>query len=89
MPVRWSVSGNDIFLFEPGKDYATGNIVRVNVHTGERTAWLTLHPADSAGVYFLAWLDITPDGRSYAYTYQQDLCDLYLIHGLISAAGAP
>ena len=89
LPVRWSVSGNDIFLFEPGKDYATGNVIRVNVHTGERNAWLTLRPADSAGVYFLAWLDITPDGHSYAYTYQQDLCDLYLIHGLISAAGAP
>ena len=86
LPVRWTVSGKEIFVFESGKDYATGNVVRVNVHTGEQTAWLTLRPADSAGVYFLAWLDIASDGRSYAYTYQQDLCDLYLIDGLISAA---
>ena len=35
------------------------------------------------GVYLLRWLDITPDGRSYAYNYQQDLCDLYVLDGLI------
>ena len=84
VPIRWSVRGNEIFVFEPGKDYAYGSIVRVNVQTGEQTEWLVLHPADSAGAYFLPWLDITPDGRSYAYTYQQDLCDLYIIDGLIS-----
>jgi len=86
VPIRWSVRGNEIFVFEPGKDYALGSILRVNVHTGEQTEWLVLHPADSAGAYFLPWLDITPDGRSYAYTYQQDLCDLYLIDGLVPAA---
>jgi hypothetical protein len=86
VPIRWSVRGNEIFVFEPGKDYALGSILRVNVNTGEQTEWLVLHPSDSAGAYFLPWLDITPDGRSYAYTYQQDLCDLYLIDGLVPAA---
>ena len=82
-PVRWSTSGNEIFVFEPGKDYATGNIVRINIHTGEQNPWLALNPADTVGVYLLRWLDVTPDGRSYAYTYQQDLGDLYILDGLI------
>lgn len=82
-PVRWSANGGEIFVFEPGKDYATGNIIRINVHTGEQSPWLTLHPADAVGTSLLRWLDITPDGRSYAYTYQQDLGDLYILDGLI------
>jgi hypothetical protein len=81
--VRWSTSGNEIFVFEPGKDYATGNLVRINIHTGEQSPWLALNPADTVGVYLLRWLDVTPDGRSYAYTYQQDLGDLYILEGLI------
>jgi hypothetical protein len=82
-PVRWSTSGNEIFVFEPGKDYATGNIVRINIQTGEKSPWLSLHPADTVGTYLLRWVDVTPDGRSYAYTYQQDLGDLYILDGLI------
>lgn len=86
-PVRWSTSGNEIFVFERGKDYATANLVRVNIHTGEQNPWLALHPPDSVGVYLLAWSDVTPDGRSYAYTYQQDLCDLYILDGLTDLGG--
>jgi hypothetical protein len=82
-PVRWSTSGNEIFVFEPGKDYATGNILRINIQTGEKSPWLSLHPADTVGTYLLRWVDVTPDGRSYAYTYQQDLGDLYILDGLI------
>jgi hypothetical protein len=82
-PVRWTFTGNEIFVFEPGEDYATGNVVRINIHTGEQNPWFTLHPIDIVGVYLLGWLDITPDGRSYAYTYQQDLSDLYILDGLI------
>jgi hypothetical protein len=82
-PVRWSTSGNEIFVFEPGNDYATGNLVRINIHTGEQNPLLALNPADTVGVYLLRWLDVTPDGRSYAYTYQQDLGDLYILDGLI------
>jgi hypothetical protein len=81
-PVRWSSSGNEIFVFEPGKEYAKAQVVRINIHSGEQNPWVTLHPADSVGVYLLRWLDITPDGQSYAYTYQQDLSDLYVLDGL-------
>jgi len=82
-PVRWSTDGKEIFVFEPGKDCATGNVSRINIHTGEQTSWFSLRPADSVGAYLLRWLDVTPDGRSYAYTYQQDLSDLYILDGLI------
>lgn len=82
-PVRWSTGTNELFVFEPGGDHAAANLSRINIETGEQVPWLTLRPTDSVGVYLLKWLDVTPDGRSYAYTYQQDLCDLYILDGLI------
>lgn len=81
--IRWSNTGNEIFIYEPGKDYATANLVRINIQTGERHPWITLHPPDRVGVYLSRWVDVTPDGQSYAYTYQQDLGDLYILDGLI------
>ena len=80
--VRWSTNGQELFVFEPGDDFATGNVSRINVQSGEQNPWLTLHPSDNVGAYLLRWLDLTPDGRSYAYTYQQDLSDLYILDGL-------
>lgn len=81
-PVRWSSAGNELFVFEPGHDFATANVSRISVQTGEQTLWLTLRPVDNVGAYVSTWLDVTPDGRSYAYTYQQDLSDLYILDGL-------
>ena len=83
VPIRWSKNGNELFVFEPGNDYATAQIVRVNIDTGEQWPLHTLHPTDSVGVYMSPWVDVTPDGRAYAYTYQQDLSDLYVLEGLI------
>jgi hypothetical protein len=82
-PVRWATGSNELFVFEPGSDQATANISRINIDTGEQIPWLTLRPTDGVGAYLLRWLDVTPDGRSYAYTYQQDLSDLYILDGLI------
>ena len=81
-PVRWTSNGQELFVFEPGNDFATGNLSRINIQSGEQNPWLTLHPSDNVGAYLLKWLDVTPDGRSYAYTYQQDLSDLYILDGL-------
>ena len=82
-PVRWSTNAQELFVFEPGDDFATGNVSRINIQSREQNPWLTLHPSDNVGAYLLKWLDVTPDGRSYAYTYQQDLSDLYILDGLI------
>lgn len=43
---------------------------------------MDLLPADPAGVESLESILITPDGRSYAYSYQNNLSDIYLIDGL-------
>jgi hypothetical protein len=39
-------------------------------------------PFDTAGVVSITPPKITPDGRSYAYSYIRTLSDLYLVEGL-------
>jgi hypothetical protein len=39
-------------------------------------------PADAAGVGDIAPVLVTPDLKSYAYTYARTLSDLYVVEGL-------
>ena len=39
-------------------------------------------PSDPAGVCFLLQIQVTPDAKSYMYTYYRLLSDLYLVEGL-------
>jgi hypothetical protein len=57
-------------------------IYRVDVATGQRQLWRTVVPSDPVGVYSLIDFEITPDGRSYFYTYRRALSELYEVRGL-------
>ena len=52
----------------------------LNVFTGKRTPFMEVHP--SRPVDEVEWLRITPNGRAYAYSYNNRLSDLYLASGL-------
>ena len=57
-------------------------ITRVDLATGKRTPWKQLVPADAAGVDSIGGIGITPDARSYVYSYPRELSDLYVVEGL-------
>ncbi len=40
-----------------------------------------LSPADQAGVLALQFVTIADDGKTYAYSYQRELCSLFLVNG--------
>jgi hypothetical protein len=77
-PLRW---GGDGSLFVAHGTVPV-DIFRVDVATGRRSLWKRLAPADSAGVYGLTPIVLTPDGKSYAYACYRVLSDLYLADGL-------
>jgi eukaryotic-like serine/threonine-protein kinase len=54
----------------------------LDIKTGERQVWKTIIPADPAGLVDIAPVFITPDRKTYAYTYSRILSDLYLVEGL-------
>jgi hypothetical protein len=53
----------------------------LDVATGRRTLWKDILPPDPAGILGLWPILITPDGKSYAYSYRRILGDLYLAEG--------
>jgi WD40 repeat protein len=78
--IGWSSDGR--FLYSHRVMDLPGKIYRTDVETGATTVWKELMPADPAGVWRVHPVRITPDGRSYAYTYVRQLSDLYVYEGL-------
>jgi hypothetical protein len=61
---------------------AVALVYRIDMANRRRELWKELTPADLAGVSVIGGVRLTPDGRSYAYTYSRNLTNLYLIKGL-------
>jgi hypothetical protein len=80
--VRWSSDGRFVFAYENNLLQPPWPILRVNLETGRREVWKELQPVASSGVAFLLRLHVTPDGRSYAYTFERAQSQLYLVTGL-------
>jgi serine/threonine protein kinase len=78
--IRWSSDGR--FLFLRQQEGATAlKISRMNVATGRKEPWKELKPPDPVGVQMVRVV-LTPDGNTYAYSFQRDICTLYLTDGL-------
>ncbi len=79
-PVQWSADGRSLFVYRIGD--VPARIFRLDLSTGRRELWKELTPPDLAGANVIPEVQITPDGRAYAYYYGQILSDLYLVEGL-------
>jgi Tol biopolymer transport system component len=81
-PVGWRADSKSIFV---RKDSPSGPVIpvwSVDIGTGKRTLWKEVRPSrpiDSPGDLHL---QITPDGRAYAYNYSIFLSHLYVGSGL-------
>ena len=79
-PVQWSADGRSLFVYRIGD--VPARIFRLDLSTGRRELWKELIPPDLAGANVIPEVQITPDGRAYAYQYGQVLSELYLVEGL-------
>ena len=79
-PSRWSKDESTVYVAHPGR--GTTDVYVVNLVTGWRTLLYRLAPTDRAGVTDGPSVQLTPDGRSYAYSYFRILSDLYSISSL-------
>jgi Tol biopolymer transport system component len=80
VPVQWSADGRSLYVYRIGD--VPARIFRLDLSTGRRELWKELTPPDPAGTNTIQNVQITPDGRAYAYFYGQVLSDLYLVEGL-------
>jgi Tol biopolymer transport system component len=78
--VRWSGDGRYLYLrksIEP----AVMRISRLDISKGRNEPWKELKTPDPVGVQ-ISQVVMTPDGNSYAYSFQRDISTLYLAQGL-------
>ena len=78
--IRWSADGKSLFVASVSLVPAT--VYRVELNTGRRQLVYTLAPSDAAGLWNIAPVLLTPDGKSYVYSDYRILSDLYLAGGL-------
>jgi len=78
--IGWHSENRMLYVFQRGE--LPTKIYRLDVETGRRELWKELIPADMTGVTNRPQIKITPDGKSYAYSYYRNLSQLYLIEGL-------
>ncbi|HMF09132.1 MAG TPA: WD40 repeat domain-containing protein, partial [Thermoanaerobaculia bacterium] len=80
LPIRWTSDGRGLYVSKPWEMPA--RVYVLDVATGRRTLWKEILPPDPAGILGLWPVVITPDGKSYAYSYRRVLSDLFLAQGL-------
>lgn len=78
--IRWSGNGRFLFLRKLNRPDLL-KINRLNTVTGYKELWRELKVPDPAGVQ-IGEIVLTPDGNSYAYSFQRDTSTLYLVEGL-------
>ncbi|MGB6877738.1 MAG: protein kinase [Candidatus Acidiferrales bacterium] len=77
---NWAGDGKSIYVYE---DKVTKlDLFRIDAATGNRQLIRTMAPRDSAGLSGIETFRITPDGKSYAYSYNRALSTLYLVDGV-------
>jgi Tol biopolymer transport system component len=82
--IQWSEDGR--FLFVRGSEKRALSLFRVDTKTGNREAWKRLAPPDRAS--FLEFgsgpriISMTPDGRSYAYSFHTKITSLRVVEGI-------
>ncbi len=77
--IRWHASGDSIFVGRMGDTNI--ELLRMDARTGAKTLLRDLRPPDPLGVTASS-VTVTPDGASYAFSYQRDLSNLFLVTGL-------
>jgi hypothetical protein len=76
------VSPDGEWLYVEKNRQMPGEISRINLRTGQRDPVRTLLPPDPAGVTTILRVVMTPDGRSYAYSFVRALSSLFLVDAL-------
>jgi Tol biopolymer transport system component len=80
MPAAWGLGKDMLYVRRLGG--LPSKVFLIDCGTGRRRLWKEIVPQDRSGVPNVSAVYFTPDGRSYAYSYMQQLSELFLVDGL-------
>ena len=78
--LSWASDQKSVYVAATGETGTT--IYRVDIATGQRKLFRAISPLDKTGVTYIAPGYITPDGRYYAYSYNRQISELFVVDGL-------
>ncbi|HTO75401.1 MAG TPA: protein kinase [Thermoanaerobaculia bacterium] len=78
--LRWSADGRSLFVFR--QSAPPGRIELLDLATGKRTPWKEFRPPDPAGILQVGPAVVSPDEKSYVYSYKRLLDELYVVTNL-------
>jgi WD40 repeat protein len=76
----WAGDGRHLYLYRIGD--VPLKILRLDLDSGTLEPWKELTLEDLAGVVRIHPVQVTPDGRFWAFSYSRVLSDLYAVEGL-------
>ncbi|PYQ55807.1 MAG: hypothetical protein DMF78_00935 [Acidobacteria bacterium] len=79
-PILWADYGRILYVFQA--EGLPARVYRLDVRTGRREPWKQILPPDPAGILGFPSFVLTPDQRSYAYSYARQLSELFAAEGL-------
>jgi Tol biopolymer transport system component len=86
VPLQWAENGRAIYFGRRSPPSVLAglsvSVYKLDVATGRVDPWRELMPADPTGVVRRGPLFVTPDGKSYVYSYLRVLGDAYVADGL-------
>ena len=80
IPFQWTSNGEAIYVYRQAE--IPSRVYRIPIASGKKLLWKELKPADPTGVLDIIAVVSTPDGSSYAYSFDRWLSDLYLVQNL-------
>ncbi len=80
VPTGWTADAQSLYVYKRGLYPA--RIFILGIASGRRELWRELTPPDPAGINNVAPPAIAADGKTYAYSYNRILSDLFLAEGL-------
>jgi Tol biopolymer transport system component len=78
--ITWTADGKSAYIFHDEKSSAP--VYRLDLQSGKRELVNTITVSDPAGVTSIQAVRITPDGKSYVYSYGQEQSDLFVVEGV-------
>ena len=79
-PIVWSSDDRSLFAYK--RNETPAQVFKIEIATGRRELWKTIAPADRSGLVGISNIVMTPDARSYAYSYFRILTNLEMAEGL-------
>ncbi|HXJ86081.1 MAG TPA: protein kinase [Candidatus Binatia bacterium] len=80
MWVTWGTDGQSAYIYDDDKTSA--RLYRLNLSSGKREQIRTLAPSDADGVTAVLNVRMTADGKTYAYSYDRELSELFVVAGV-------